>query len=154
MPIHPSVSSINTTNARILNALMRFGMGIRLTPEEQDLVAPAESNCSRQLTAINDVWSFDKEVIAAKNLDKEGGALCNAVSILADEVGISIPASKRMLYHIGREYELKHIQLTEDILKHNDSPKIQTYLKGLEYQMSGNEAWSHFTHRYIATNGN
>lgn len=139
----------NATNIRILNAFMRFGMDIRLTPEEQEIVQAAESNCSRQLTLMNDVWSFDKEMVAASTLDTEGGLLCNSVAILGNEFGLSIPASKRALYHICREYESKHVKLTEDILKHNNSPKIQSYLKGLEYQMSGNEAWSHFTHRYI-----
>ena len=136
---------------------MRFGMAVQLTAEEQKLVRDAESTASRQLTALNDVWSFEKEVLASETLDREGGVLCNAVTILAGEVGVSVPAAKRLLAHVAREYELRHAQLAEDILRAADSPgsgcdveKLRLYLEGLACQMSGNEAWSKITHRYIA----
>ena len=136
---------------------MRFGMALQLTPAEQKLVAEAESTCSRQLTALNDVWSFEKEVLAAETLDREGGVLCNSVTILAYDVGVSIPSSKRILATICREYELRHAQQVEDVLRAAASPgsgadpeKLRLYLDGLACQMGGNEAWSKMTHRYIS----
>ena len=140
---------------------MRFGMAIQLTDKEQELVQLADSNASRQLTALNDVWSFEKEVLASETLDREGGVLCNSVTILASEIGLSEMGAKRMLAHISREYETRHGQLTETVLRSATAAgsddqsieKLRLYLKGLECQMSGNEAWSKITHRYTS-NGN
>ena len=135
---------------RLLSALMRFSMQLQLSPAELESVRPVERNCSKHISVVNDIYSFDKEVAAAKNAHKEGGALCSSVQIMAHEGDLTIAASKRVLWVLCREWELVHQQLVakrEGDLK-TASPVVSDYMKGLEYQMSGNRHWSHTTKRY------
>lgn len=132
----------------LLSALMRFCMGTTLSKEEAELVREIDSNCSNHLAVINDIWSFEKELAAAVTGHEEGGVLCSSVSILVREASVSVEAAKRTLYGLCREWERRHVELTSLLLRQSDSAPLRSYLKGLEYQMSGNEAWSRTTSRY------
>ncbi|KAI0146312.1 Aristolochene synthase in complex with 12,13-Difluorofarnesyl diphosphate [Xylariaceae sp. FL1272] len=134
----------------LLGALMRFSMALVVPPEDLDMVRPADRICSKHLSVVNDIWSFEKEVLAAKTAHQEGGVLCNAVEILATEAEITTNSAKHVLYHLCREWEVAYTDQTEKLLAQKDTPTIRTYLKGLEYQMSGNEMWSTTTLRYSA----
>lgn len=127
---------------------MRFCMSIRLSKAEVELVREVDMNCSKHLAVVNDIWSFGKELAAAKIGHEEGAVLCSSVSIIAKEASISYSAAKRILYILCREWEVKHVKLTSCVLTRYDSASLQAYLKGLEYQMSGNEVWSRTTARY------
>ena len=131
---------------------MRFSMGLRLTPEEVAVVRPIDMNCSKHLSVINDIWSYEKEVLASQTLHQEGGVLCTAVAIFAAGTDLPPAAAKRVLYALCREWEKKHEELTAATLGNKDfsSDQIRAYIKGLEYQMSGNEIWSRTTLRYLA----
>lgn len=129
---------------------MRFSMALSLSPEDLDSVRPIDRNCSKHLSIVNDIWSYEKEVVAAETLHEEGGALCTGVAILAKEAEIDIGAAKRVLYQLCREWELKHQSLVAELLSAKDSPVLRTYVRGLEFQMSGNELWSQTTLRYLA----
>lgn len=135
---------------RLVSALMRFSMQLQLSPAELESVRPVERNCSKNISVVNDIYSFDKEVAAAKNAHKEGGAHCSSVQIMAHESDLTIAASKRVLWVLCREWELVHQRLVakrEGDIK-TASPAVSDYMKGLEYQMSGNRDWSHTTTRY------
>ncbi|KAI1848550.1 hypothetical protein JX266_005409 [Neoarthrinium moseri] len=132
----------------LLSALMRFCMHLQLSPSESELLRQVESNCSKHLAVVNDIWSFEKERAAAKAGHREGGVLCSSVSIVAQEASVSAAAAKRTLYCLCREWEHYHMELTSSILKEAQSPHVKAYIQGLEYQMSGNEAWSNSTSRY------
>lgn len=110
---------------------------------------PVDMNCSKHLSVINDIWSYEKEVLASKTAHEEGGALCTGVAIFAAETEVSIVAAKRVLYSICREWEAHHDELVAEALTKRDSPELRAYVKGLEYQMSGNEMWSRSTLRYL-----
>lgn len=134
---------------RLLAALMRFSMGLHVTEEELAAAKEVEQNCSKHLSVINDIFSYEKEVKAAKTLHEEGGVLCSSVQIVANEADVSVDAAKRILLNLSREWELRHKLL---VAKSEDgksaSVTLSAYLKGLEYQMSGNELWSRTTKRY------
>ncbi|KAI4858599.1 Aristolochene synthase in complex with 12,13-Difluorofarnesyl diphosphate [Hypoxylon rubiginosum] len=132
----------------LLAALMRFSMALSVPPSDLELVRPVDRNCSKHLSIVNDIWSYEKEALAAQTLHEEGGVLCTAVAVLAKETEISTDAAKRVLYHLCREWELKHRILVDDILVQKDTPVLRAYLQGLEFQMSGNELWSRTTLRY------
>ena len=129
---------------------MRFSMALRLSSAELSLCRPLEQNCSKHLSVVNDIFSYEKEVRAAKTLHDEGGALCTSVKIMADEADVGIEASKRILMTMSREWELCHGKMVSEIEsgKEGALPAVMAYLKGLEYQMSGNELWSRTTKRY------
>ncbi|KAI0387389.1 Aristolochene synthase in complex with 12,13-Difluorofarnesyl diphosphate [Hypomontagnella monticulosa] len=138
-------------SALFLSALMRFSMGLTLTAEDFAITHALNVNFSNHLTVMNDIWSFDKGLLAAEDAHKEGGALCSAVTILADQIGVPASAAKRVLYHICRELELKHETLANQILETRNSLEMRFYIKGLEYQMSGNEEYLRTSLRYLVS---
>ena len=129
---------------------MRFSMGIRLETDELAGMRALEANCAKQLSVVNDIYSFEKEEQAARNGHKEGAYLCSAVKVLADETNLGIVATKRVLWTMAREWEKVHDNLVAEKLNASGecSQVAKAYMKGLEYQMSGNERWSKTTLRY------
>ncbi|KAI1130840.1 Aristolochene synthase in complex with 12,13 Difluorofarnesyl diphosphate [Nemania abortiva] len=132
----------------VLSALIRFTGALYLTPEEIAIADKVDRNCGRHMAVINDIWSYEKEVHAAKTLHEEGGVLCSAVAILAEESNITVDSAKRVLYQLCREWEVKQERLVYEALAQKDTPVMREYLKRIEYQMSGNEFWSRSTERY------
>ncbi|OCL11144.1 Aristolochene synthase [Glonium stellatum] len=135
----------------LLSALMRFSMDIHLSAGELESMAPLERNCAKQISVVNDIYSWEKELHASENGHREGSALCSAVKVLADETMLDIPATKRVLWSMAREWEFVHDKMCAEKLASPEgcSRAVQDYMKGLEYQMSGNELWSKTTPRYI-----
>lgn len=134
----------------LLSALMRFSMGLNLTDEELAACRPLERNCSKQISVVNDIYSWEKELLQSKKGHVEGSVLCNAVGILAEEMEVGVPSSKKVLWAMVREWSDKHDDLAREMEAGGCSKAVSQYIKGLEYQMSGNEAWSETTLRYIA----
>ncbi|EKG16278.1 hypothetical protein MPH_06512 [Macrophomina phaseolina MS6] len=133
----------------LLSALMRFAMDIRLPAAEITLMTPLERNCSKHTSSVNDIYSFDKELRTSQMGHAESAAVCSAVSVLATETGLSVEACKRVLWAMVREWEAVHDELVESVQNTGRiSEAAKLYMKGLEYQMSGNELWSHSTLRY------
>ncbi|KAI0163976.1 Aristolochene synthase in complex with 12,13 Difluorofarnesyl diphosphate [Xylariaceae sp. FL1272] len=133
----------------LLGALMRFSMGLRVTEKDLAAARPADEICSKHLSVINDIWSYDKEYVASETLHDEGGALCTCVTIVARDAELSIPATKRLLYSLCREWELAYKEEVNRILTHRDTAELRAYLDGLVLQMAGNELWSRTTLRYL-----
>ncbi|KAI0448953.1 Aristolochene synthase in complex with 12,13 Difluorofarnesyl diphosphate [Xylaria acuta] len=141
----------------LLSALMRFSMNLNLTPEELQLVKPVDENCSKHMSIINDIFSWEKEFAQSCTGHEEGSFLCSSVQVLAEEASLTIEASKRVLFAMAREWELTHLKLANEIgnntsLTLDRKGAVLSYIKGLEYQMSGNELWSTNTLRYIKVN--
>lgn len=130
---------------RLLSALMRFSMKLHLTPGELASARALEENTSKHISVLNDIYSWEKELKASREGHAEGAAVCSSVQVLADETGLAYAACKRVLWCMCREWEAVHVQL-EDELKATGA--LAKYVKGLEYQMSGNERWSESTPRY------
>ncbi|MCJ1258244.1 carbonyl reductase (NADPH-dependent) ari1 [Lignoscripta atroalba] len=134
----------------LLSALMRFVMGLHVAPAELDSVVALERNCSKHISVVNDIYSWEKELIASKTGHAEGSALCSGVLIMANEAKLSIEGSKRVLWQMCREWEQAHVDLVaETKAAGNAHTDLEEYMKGLEYQMSGNELWSQSTKRYL-----
>lgn len=129
---------------------MRFSMGLQMSIDELEYAKPIERNCSKHISVINDIYSFEKEARAAKEPHEEGGALCTSIRIMADEAEVDIEAAKRVLLVMCKEWEQVHRKLVEQAHSRESKPSLQlkAYMKGLEYQMSGNELWSQTTKRY------
>ncbi|KAK3301898.1 Aristolochene synthase [Chaetomium strumarium] len=134
----------------LLSALMRYSMDLRPTPDELRLLRPLEGNCSKHLSVVNDIYSFEKEVLAEKTGHAEGAYLCSAVKVVAADTSLSIAATKRVLWSMVREWELVHDAMAEALgLQLSQSQAVRDYVRGLQYQMSGNELWSKTTPRYL-----
>lgn len=129
---------------------MRFSMGLHATVEEVDLLRPLYQNCAKHIAVVNDIWSYEKEALAAETLHPEGGVLCSAVQTLVKAAGLPPAAAKRVLYTLLREWESMHEEIAGRILEQNSTETLAAHIKGLELQMSGNEAWSRTTERYLS----
>lgn len=132
----------------LLSALMRFSMNLDMSPSELDLCRPVERNCAKHISVINDIYSFEKEIAAAKTGHHEGAAVCSSVQIMARESDLDVLGSKRVLFLLCREWEAVHRRLVTERESEKCTPAMSAYVQGLEYQMSGNEQWSHTTMRY------
>jgi aristolochene synthase len=129
---------------------MRFCTGLYMTPDELELVKVAEENCMKHITFVNDVCSFEKEVLTAKN-GFQLGAICSSVPIVVELCGVNEHEAKRIMWQMVRGWEVRNFEHVEEILNKNLSQALATYLKGLEYQTAGNELWSLLTPRYNTT---
>ena len=127
---------------------MRFAMDLRLSAHELEGLALLERTCSRQISVVNDIFSWSKELLASQKSQAEGSSLCTAVKVMADETGLEIEAAKRVLWVLTREWESVYDQLAREIEQSAPSESVMRYLTGLRFQMSGNEEWSRTTLRY------
>ena len=139
---------------------MRFSMALSLTPHELASVRDVDINCAKHISVINDIFSWEKELLASRTGHTEGAALCSSVQVLAQETHLSTEASKRVLFGMCREWELCHMEMVAakkrrkgDAEGEGVRREVERYMDGLEYQMSGNELWSRSTLRYIGVGG-
>ncbi|KAL4953372.1 isoprenoid synthase domain-containing protein [Aspergillus filifer] len=108
------------TGAPFVDMLMRFGMGIILTEEEQKRIEPIVKPCYAALGLANDYFSFDIEW-------EEFQAECDKTTM-----------TNAYLRNIA---EFAAGEGKEDM-------KLQTYLRAQGYQIPGNVAWSLRCPRY------
>jgi aristolochene synthase len=134
----------------LLSGIMRFCAGLYMTPEELELVKPVEENSMKHITFVNDVCSFEKEVLAAKS-GFELGAICSSGPIVMDLCGVGEHEAKRIMWQMVRAWEVRHFEMVDEILGKHPSSALITYFKGLEHQTAGNELWSLLTPRYNRT---
>lgn len=134
---------------------MRYCLNITLTPDQLTKVeSTVNLNAGKQILGINDIYSYDKEAKTAIDAPEndESCTLCNGVSILSSETGLATPSAKHVLYRICREWEAQHRhyahQMVDGNNKNDKSGPLAAYFQGLEFAMSGNEAWSKGTPRY------
>ncbi|KAI0195872.1 Aristolochene synthase from penicillium Roqueforti [Astrocystis sublimbata] len=132
----------------LLSALMRFSMDLHLTPSELVRMKPLEQNCSKHISIVNDIWSYEKEARSAQTGHKEGAFLCNAMSVFGNSTSLDIDASRRVLTYMTWEWARVHDTLVAEVEATGCHEAVGEYMKGLEYQMSGNELWSKTTLRY------
>lgn len=125
-------------------------MDLHISPAELQTLQEIEMNASNHISVINDIYSFEKELKASQSGHREGSALCSSVSVLSVQAKLTYAASKRVLWAMCREWELVHEELAARRLAVQSpcSDSIRAFIKGIEYQMSGNEAWSKITPRY------
>ena len=159
---------------RLLAALVRFTMCIDVPQSSLSCTSKMERYVSKHIAVVNDIYSYPKEVIAAQEGHKEGGALCTAVQILADETSLGAESASRVLWQMIREWELEFQRLCDQVLRdmdnrrdsgiktcdeiddmngfpttlENENDELKTYVGALEYLCSGNEAWSRISKRY------
>src|SRR5689334_1022447 len=100
---------------------MRFCMGLHPTAEELATLKPLEQNCSKHISIVNDIYSYEKELVASQTGHQEGSFLCTAVRVLANETSLDIGATKRVLWSMTREWEIVHDQMAAELAATNPS---------------------------------
>ncbi|KAK7181201.1 aristolochene synthase [Paraphaeosphaeria sporulosa] len=135
-----------------MSGVMCFSMGLHMKPEELALVQPLEMNVMRHVTLVNDIASYEKEVLAAGK-GFALGQLCSAVPIVMTACGVNELSAMRIMWEMSRELEKQHFVLLEEAMKQCNSESMRLYAKGLEFQAAGNERWNLLTPRYNRSGG-
>jgi len=128
--------------------LMRFGMGILLTPEEDEIVAPIVKPCYAALDLANDYFSFDVEWEEFQQSNRM--TMTNAVRLFMKWHNIDVTEARRLSQQVTNKYEKKFQQNVANYIagEGKDNVKLQTYLKAQGQQIPGNVAWSLRCPRY------
>lgn len=128
--------------------LMRFGMGILLTSEEDEIVSSIVKPCYAALGLANDYFSFDIEWEEFQQSEK--ATMTNAVWLFMQWHNIDVPGAKILVQQVTNRYEKEFQQNVASFVagKGKDNIKLQTYLKAQSQQMPGNVAWSLRCPRY------
>ncbi|GIK07714.1 hypothetical protein Aspvir_003381 [Aspergillus viridinutans] len=130
----------------IVSPLTRFAMGLRLTNDDIEAVKEITMNMARQIPLLNDICSWEKELKKARESKADGAQLCSAVKIIADTLKIDAAAAQRLLWHMCRELEARHVQLAGEILA--VYPHLSSYCRAIGYPMSGQEVWALQSERF------
>jgi aristolochene synthase len=134
----------------ICRALLYWTEDMVLSEAEAALLAPLERVANYHVSILNDVFSFDREWKAAKTLG-QGAVLVNGVRILADEVGVSVGAAKRLCFALVRAWEVEFLDMAEAVMEGTEGGsriRLARAVKGIERRMSGAEGFSWRTSRY------
>lgn len=131
---------------------MRFGIGIVLTEEEEQLVGPIARPCYAALGLVNDFHSFDVEwELAQEEVNgTENLAMTNAVWLYMTWESLPITEAKKKVRQLARQFE-REFQSWLDYMFADEqrcSPKVAAYLRALAFQIPGNAVWSLRTPRY------
>lgn len=109
---------------------MRFAMALRLTPKELGGMTALERKCSKHISVVIDIFSWEKELLAARTSYQEGSVLCTAVNFFAVGTGLSIENSKRALWSMTREWELVHAEMVAQMVADGCSPAVKVIHDG------------------------
>jgi len=138
---------ITDTGAPFVESVMLWGMGMGLTEDEDTQLADVRQPCYAALALANDYFSFDREWEEAQN----GGAQpTNAVCLFMQWHGMDVSTAKSMVREAVNRYELAFLERSDEFRRESPfaSKKLDRYLRGLAYQVSGNVVWSLNCPRY------
>ncbi|KAL8838595.1 MAG: hypothetical protein Q9176_004992 [Flavoplaca citrina] len=136
-------------------AVLRFSQALHLTPTDIASITPIHTSYALLGVTVNDILSFDKELRAQALLPTaEGAYILNMTKALANDTELDYRASKRVLWVLCREWEVRHRRLVEERMARGGvSRDLEAYLTGLEFVLGGNEWWSWRTERYQERKG-
>ncbi|KAK0640820.1 isoprenoid synthase domain-containing protein [Cercophora newfieldiana] len=137
----------------ICRELLYFTEDLSLTPAEKSLLQPLERVANYHVSILNDIFSFEREWKAAETLG-QGAVLVNGVRILADEVGVSVGVAKRLCFSLVRAWEEEFVEMSGAVLgavadDEESRERLERAVKGIERRMTGAEAFSWRTSRYL-----
>ncbi|KAI1923673.1 hypothetical protein LOZ12_000132 [Ophidiomyces ophidiicola] len=114
-----------------ISGIMRFCMGLHMTVEELELVKSLESNASKHTSLVNDICSFEKEIVSAE-AGFDLGTMCSSLPIFMDLLGVGAPEAKRIIWQAIRAWEVRHSELVDEVLRQDPSPTMKAFCKGLD----------------------
>ncbi|KAL8730354.1 MAG: hypothetical protein Q9166_004119 [cf. Caloplaca sp. 2 TL-2023] len=131
-------------------AVLRYSSALRLQPSDIASIDAIHTSYALLGVTVNDILSFDKEIRALRLApDAEGAQILNMTLALSNDTELDYKASKRVLWVLCREWEVRHKALVRERKeKGGVSKELDLYLEGMEYVLGGNEWWSWRTERY------
>ncbi|CAF3475644.1 unnamed protein product [Fusarium graminearum] len=133
------------TGAPFVEALMLFGLGMSLSPQEDDALGHVIRPCFAALALTNDYFSFDREME-----EVDTSTLINSVAIVMRIQNMDIPTAKTIINETIQKYEREFLRRIDEYKQHKGpiSNKIEQYMEAMTYQISGNLVWSLNCPRY------
>jgi hypothetical protein len=121
--------------------VVRFGMGIILTQEEENRLASIVKPCFAALGLANDYYSFDIEwnEFQQEKRAGENPTMTNAVWLYMQWDNLPLDEAKERVRQVVRDYETRYQQQMNDFIadKEQCSPKLRDYLRALAFQIPG-----------------
>ncbi|RHZ58361.1 hypothetical protein CDV55_105563 [Aspergillus turcosus] len=116
------------TGAPFVDTLMRFGLAILLTAEEERYLAPIVKPCYAALGLANDYFSFDVEWEEFQSGSSGESTMTNLVWLLMQWHQVDVQEAKRCVRKVTNQYEDEYRQRVEALLakegKGNDHPGL------------------------------
>ncbi|KAL8993180.1 MAG: hypothetical protein Q9169_006536, partial [Polycauliona sp. 2 TL-2023] len=130
-------------------AVSRFAGALHITAADIASIGDIHTSYALLGVTVNDILSFDKEVRALRQApDAEGAHMLNMTQALAKDTELDFEASKRVLWVLCREWEVRHQRMVKERMERKGvSRDLEQYLKCLELTLGGNEWWSWRTAR-------
>ena len=130
---------------RFVEAIMLFGMGMTLTPQEDAELGRIIRPCFAALALTNDYFSFDREIE-----EEDTSVLINSVAIVMHLQNLDTPSAKVVIKDIIRKYEKEFMRQIDEYKQQKGSvpEKSERYMEAMSYQVSGNLVWSLNCPRY------
>lgn len=127
---------------------MLWGISLVLSPSEDALLAPIRTLCFSALTLTNDLFSFELEFASMQSTGAE--TLTNAVWLHMQWYGVDAGTAKDMVRDVIIKYEQEFLAASRALLEEMrpTEEKLERYLTGLMYQISGNAVWHMNAPRY------
>ncbi|KIK55682.1 hypothetical protein GYMLUDRAFT_248493 [Collybiopsis luxurians FD-317 M1] len=124
-----------------------FGMNLKIPENEKDkcykLVQPALFVLALQ----NDLCSWEKEYIAAKNCDQVH--IINALWVLMREYNTDVPGAQEICRNLIKKYISEYVQVVEDAKQDESfSADARKFVEASKYSIAGNAVWSTTCPRY------
>ncbi|KAK0669936.1 putative terpene cyclase [Cercophora samala] len=124
-----------------------------ITASERQLLRPLERIANYHVSILNDVFSFEREWRAAERNGEGGGALVNGVAVLAEEANVGVLAARGLCVGLVRAWEGEFVRLVGEVLAGegggDGDGRLRRAVEGIERRMSGAEAFSWRTGRYL-----
>lgn len=131
-----------------VEAVMLFGLGMTLTPEEDEKLEDVVYNFYAALGLANDYFSFEREYDEFQHSDAT--TLTNAVWLYMNWQNVGVETAKNMVREATMTYEKNFLSLCQRFKASQPpvSSKINEYLTSLQHLLSGNVVWSISCPRY------
>ncbi|KAI0555659.1 isoprenoid synthase domain-containing protein [Xylaria curta] len=140
--------------ARVIDAgelfwygLLTFGMGITIPENERELCMKLAKPGYTAMALTNDLYSWEKERIAAENLGRN--YVFNAIWVIMEERAMNESEAKSICSDEIRNYMADYEQVVETA-KNNQklSKELRKYLEAVLFSCVGNAVWSIYCPRY------
>lgn len=128
-----------------------MGNGTSVPQHEKDQVHENDPNIAAHVCIVNDLFSWDKELLHADEMD---GDIVNVVSIVMREDNVDVATAQARLSEKVQQLKRRHYLLLQEAQSTKPlSPESQRYIRFLTTLASGNEPWSRLTAMYNVVDG-
>jgi hypothetical protein len=130
------------------DSLVRYGLGLNLTPEEDEEILPIIRRAYKAACLHNDYYSFDKEYAAYRG-EEADGPLVNAVWWCVTWHGVDSTKAKEMVKEAAIAFEDEYLHHWHNASARPErTAELDPYFSAVACVVSGDVLWSKRCPRY------